>query len=175
MATTFKSTAASVSSTRRVFELMPGDVAIAFAGDQLKTLLGSCVSVILTDVRRTVGVMCHIVHVGRPTSESEGNTAYAQEAMREMFRLLSEVGLLAGRCEAFVYGGGNMFPQLFSTNHVGANNAQWTMDFLSEQGIKVIHTSLGGPGYRKVSWEVGHRHPAVETIAVSEEGVSDAR
>ena len=51
-------------------ELMPGDVAIGQAGDQFKTLLGSCVSVVLTDPRRTVGAMCHIVHVGTPNAEA---------------------------------------------------------------------------------------------------------
>ena len=40
---------------------------LGYAGDRMKTLLGSCVAVILTDQRRTVGTMCHIVHVGRPT------------------------------------------------------------------------------------------------------------
>ena len=153
---------------------MPGDVAIAFAGDQLKTLLGSCVSVILTDPRRTVGAMCHIVHVGRSTEANEGNTAYGHEAMRKMFQLLADVGLPGGQCEAFVYGGGNMFPHLFTVNHVGANNTKWVLDFLSHQDIKIVETSVGGSGYRKVFWEVGHGDPWVETVLVSE-GLSDGR
>ena len=37
-----------------VMELLPGDTALGYAGDRMKTLLGSCVAVILTDPRRTV-------------------------------------------------------------------------------------------------------------------------
>jgi chemotaxis protein CheD len=145
-------------------ELMPGHVVLGCAGDQLKTLLGSCVSVILTDPRRTVGAMCHIVHVGRPNAANAYNTAYGEVAMQEMFDLLIDVAIPPGRCHAFVYGGGNMFPQMFTTNHVGANNANWVMNYLHDCGIVVVDESLGGIGYRKVAWTVGRDMPVVETI-----------
>ena len=58
--------------------LHPGGVACGERGERFETLLGSCVAIVLTDPRRTVGAMCHIVHampapagrhrrVGRPT------------------------------------------------------------------------------------------------------------
>ena len=153
-------------------ELMPGDVALGLAGDQLKTLLGSCVCVILTDPRRTVGVMCHIVHVGQPNAMNLGNTAYGTEAMDDMFDRLIAVGVVPQRCEAYVYGGGNMFPQLVTARHVGASNADWVLDFLHEHDIPVVDYSLGGTGYRKVSWTVGRTEPMVETVN-SEQGSSN--
>ncbi len=145
-------------------ELMPGDVALGRAGDVFKTLLGSCVSVILTDPRRTVGVMCHIVHVGRPNAANQRNTAYGEVAFQDMFDRLLGIGIPATRCQAYVYGGGNMFPQMFTTTHVGANNARWVMDFLHHHGIVVVGQSLGGTGYRKVYWTVGRDLPVVETV-----------
>lgn len=145
-------------------ELMPGDVALGRSGDVLKTLLGSCVSVILTDPRRTVGAMCHIVHVGRPNLANQRNTAYGEVAMQDMFDRLVGIGIPATRCQAYVYGGGNMFPQMFTTTHVGANNARWVMNFLHHHGIVVVGESLEGNGYRKVSWTVGRDQPVVETV-----------
>lgn len=148
-----------------VVELMPGDVALGLAGDQLKTLLGSCVSVILTDPRRTVATMCHIVHVGRPKVSSVRNTAYGDVAMAEMFARLLAVGLPPTRCQAYVFGGGNMFAQMYNTTtHVGVNNVEWVLDFLHDQGIAVVDHCLGGNGYRKVSWTVGFGEPLVETV-----------
>ena len=147
-----------------VVELMPGEVALGRGGDQLKTLLGSCVSVILTDPRRTVGVMCHIVHVGRPNAANVHNTAYGQVAMQDMFDRLLDVAIPAARCQAYVYGGGNMFPQLFNTTHVGAKNADWVLDYLHDCGIAVVAHDVGGNGYRKVAWTVGRDPPAVETV-----------
>ena len=81
------------SATVATHELMPGDVATGDAGEVLKTLLGSCVCVILTDPRRTVGSMCHIVHVGLPNAENRHNTAYGVAAMHAMFTELRARGI----------------------------------------------------------------------------------
>lgn len=151
-------------------ELMPGAVALGRAGDALRTLLGSCVSVILTDPRRTVAAMCHIVHVGRPNSANRGNTAYGEVAMQEMFLRLQGVGILAQRCQAYAYGGGNMFPGVASGPLVGDRNAQWVLDFLHDQGIAVVDYSLGGTSYRKVSWTVGQGEPFVENVSIEQGG-----
>jgi len=76
-------------------------------------------------------------------------------------------------CEAYVFGGGNMFPQFFSARNVGTSNADWVMGYLQEQGIQVIDQSLGGTGYRKVSWTVGPARPAVETVFPEQGTVND--
>lgn len=148
----------------RTIELLPGHVALGLAGDQLKTLLGSCVSVILTDPRRTVGVMCHIVHVGQPNAANARNTAYGEVAMQDMFDRLIGVAIPPQRCHAYVYGGGNMFPQMFSTTHVGARNADWVLDYLHDCGITVLEHDVGGSTYRKVAWTVGRDKPGVEAV-----------
>lgn len=145
-------------------ELLPGDVALGLAGDQLKTLLGSCVSVILTDPRRTIGVMCHIVHVGPPTAANSHNSAYGQVAMADMCKRLLSIGVTPKLCQAYVYGGGNMFPHLFTRRHVGASNSAWVLDYLAEHQIQIVEQDLGGEGYRKVCWTVGPDEPQVETV-----------
>ncbi len=148
-----------------VFELMPGDVALGVAGDQLKTLLGSCVSVILTDPRRTVGVMCHIVHAGHPNAANRNNTAYGSVAMAEMTRRLFAIGFAPRSCQAYVVGGGNMFPNLVTHHHVGLNNTDWVMGYLAHHKIQVLKEDLGGKGYRKLVWTVGPGEPTVETVS----------
>ena len=149
---------------------MPGDVAVGQAGEQLKTLLGSCVSVILTDPRRTVAAMCHIVHVGQPNAANRHNTAYGLSAMEDMFRRLHQLGVTPRLCQAYVFGGGNMFPHLINVNHVGSNNATWVLHQLKQHHIPVVDQSLGGNGYRKVSWTVGPTEPVVEVV-LAESGI----
>ena len=148
----------------KAIDLMPGQVALGLAGDQLKTLLGSCVSVILTDPRRTVGAMCHIVHVGPPNAANAHNAAYGEVAMHTMFDQLIGVGIPPQRCHAYVYGGGNMFPQMFSTTQVGAKNASWVLNYLDGCGITVVEHDVGGSTYRKVVWTVGSDKPGVEVV-----------
>lgn len=138
---------------------MPGDVGFAHQGERLKTLLGSCVAVILTDPHRTVGTMCHIVHSSAPNSANLHNTAYATCAMDKMFHHLRHVGLTPNHCHAYVYGGGNMFPQHANEDNVGRRNAQWAWDFLHAHSIEVVGHDLGGALYRKVAWTVGPAQP----------------
>jgi len=146
------------------YELMPGDIAIGHVGDQLKTLLGSCVSVILTDPRRTIGVMCHIVHAGSPKAGQQHNTTYGSVAMAEMARLLRQSGFSPQACQAYVVGGGNMFSDFYSSQHVGARNTEWVLNDLAQQHIQVLKQDLGGNTYRKVVWTVGPEDPLVEAV-----------
>ena len=140
-------------------ELMPGDVALARRGERLKTLLGSCVAVLLTDPHRTVGVMCHIVHSSRPNSANLHNWAYGSCAMDEMFHRLRHAGLAPTLCQAYAFGGGNMFPRLVTQDTVGDRNVRWVTDFLADHHIELVAHSFGGPHYRKIAWTVGLGEP----------------
>jgi chemotaxis protein CheD len=80
--------------------LHPGDVVYAGCGERLQTLLGSCVAIILTDPRRTVATMCHVVHAGQPNQRSAQDSAYGEVALAAMARLLRSHGITPGLCEA---------------------------------------------------------------------------
>ncbi|MFG6463893.1 chemotaxis protein CheD [Roseateles sp. DXS20W] len=146
--------------------LHPGDVACVDRGGRLETLLGSCVAIVLTDPRRTVGAMCHVVHAGAPTGGC--NTAYGDGALAEMARQLRSRGIDARQCQAWVYGGGNMFPgQVGDTaaqGNVGAANMTWALEALQRAGVHVLGASVGGHAYRKLRWTVGPEAPEVEAV-----------
>lgn len=146
--------------------LHPGDVALGERGDRLETLLGSCVAIILTDPRRTLGAMCHIVHASKGTGAHKDSTAHASNAMLAMYQQLLGRGINPKMCDAYVYGGGNMFPALFPQTHVGEVNARWAMDALAEAGIPVVDHDLGGASYRRLSWTVGSDLPEVTAVRV---------
>lgn len=161
-------TAAARQQQTNIIKLRPGDVAIAKRGDRLETLLGSCVAIILTDQRRTVGVMCHIVHCKPlpPLTAACNACAYADAALPAMYGLLRSRGFEPQLCEAYVYGGGNMFPDQYSQSHVGDDNACWVLDALSRDGIHILHQDLGGSVYRRLSWTVGHEPPGIIAVTV---------
>lgn len=146
--------------------LHPGDVACGTRGDLFETLLGSCVAVVLTDPRRTVGAMCHIVHTGAVPTGTPRDSSFGEVALERMYSMLRVRGIEPRLCEAYVYGGGNMFPALFAEGHVGSSNATWTLQALLHDGVRVLHHDLGGNQYRKLSWVVGTQAPAVVAMAV---------
>ena len=145
--------------------LHPGDVACGERGDRFETLLGSCVAVILTDPRRTIGAMCHIVH-SPPEHDGPRDTAWGDAALDAMYALLRRRGVEPRLCEAYVFGGGNMFPALVSGLHVGLGNARWTLEALAADGVRVLHQDLGGNTYRRLRWTVGPQAPEVTAVAV---------
>lgn len=149
----------------RTYNLLPGDVAIGQRGDHLQTLLGSCVSIVLTDPRRTLGAMCHIVHASQAHHRAP-STSDAATALQAMVNLLQAKGLSAHLCEAYVYGGGNMFPGLVEGDSVGDHNAQWALHALESMGVKVLSVDIGGHVYRQLHWTVGFDEPQIRAISV---------
>lgn len=156
----------ALKSRRQTKVLHPGDVALAERGARLETLLGSCVAIVLTDPRRTVGVMCHIVHSQVSPARTSKSTAYAEVALDHMYALLLERGIDPRQCEAYVYGGGNMFPELFPRVHVGERNARWVLDALEHDGVAVLHQDVCGNIYRRLSWVVGPQAPTVVAVEI---------
>ena len=142
--------------------LHPGDVALGRLGDRFETLLGSCVSIILTDPRRTVAVMCHIVHSGTAPVDWRGaETTHAEPALAAMFDMLQGCGISPHLCEAYLYGGGNMFPALFKHTHVGQSNTDWALQALAGLDIPVRGQDTGGTAFRRITWTVGPGAPDV--------------
>jgi chemotaxis protein CheD len=146
--------------------LHPGDVAVAQRGERLATLLGSCVAIVLTDPRRTVGAMCHVVSTRHAPGERRHSTAFGEAAMLHMQASLRAHGIEPRLCEAFAYGGGNMFGPLGEDIGVGMKNAHWALDALDALGVRLLAHDLGGDGCRKLAWTVGPGEPEVTTVAV---------
>ncbi len=148
--------------------LHPGDVACGERGDSFETLLGSCVAVVLTDPRRTRGAMCHIVHPAPSPAASRNDTRYADAALDAMFGLLRAHGLQPGLCEAYLYGGGNMFPDLYPRLPIGDRNVAEVRQSLLEAGVRVLHFDVGGTAYRRLAWTVGPQAPSVTSVSVKD-------
>ena len=152
----------------RVYTLHPGNVVCAERGDRLETLLGSCVSLLLTDPRRTVAAMCHVVHARPAPAGDAQNTAHGDAALAQLAALLRARGIEPRLCEAWVFGGGNMFPRFAGATpaegHVGAANAAWAMRHVQDLAPRVLGTDLGGNVYRKIVWTVDHGQPTVTAV-----------
>jgi chemotaxis protein CheD len=149
-----------------VHSLMPGDVVCADRGEILETLLGSCVAILLTDRHRTVGAMCHIVHANPAAKKSERPGAHASQAINMMYAMVQARGFAPLLCDAYVYGGGNMFPSLVSGPHIGEKNGLCVLARLRQDGLRIVHQDLGGATYRRLRWVVGPQLPVVEAVEV---------
>lgn len=165
-----------VAAERGVQWLHPGDVAVATAGERLQTLLGSCVGILLTDPRRTVGGLCHVVHPGRAGRGAAQPTAYGDDALGALFTALRRRGIEPRLCGAWVFGGGHLFPGWrgpgLDERHVGAANANWALQALLHHGVTLLGGELGGHAWRRLAWTVAPGEPELQVMAVRPEGVN---
>jgi chemotaxis protein CheD len=151
--------------------LFPGDTAFALRGEQVETLLGSCVGVILTTHAREAAAMCHYMYSNQPPAHRRKDTAYAQAALPFLWSLMQRYRRDGKPLQAFVYGGAHMFAAQPEVADIGLQNTQWAMHYLESLGIQLAHKEVGGTCHRKVAWRVGPGLPQVQAGPDSDFGL----
>jgi chemotaxis protein CheD len=140
--------------------LRPGELFVGDQGYQIRTILGSCVSITLWHAASRIGGMSHFLLPTR--SGSSGDAAldgrYGDEALRLMLDELQKCGLRPDDCEAKIFGGGNMFPghDRAGAMRVGQRNGEAARELLQCRGIPVASESLFGDGHRQIIFDVGN-------------------
>ena len=134
--------------------LMVGDLYFGNQTKEVKTLLGSCVSVILWHPVFKVGGMCHIA---LPESANDAknalNTRYADGAIHSFITYMTDINTQPKDYIAHLYGGGQMFNKDDKENYndVGARNLDITRRLLTLYKFKIEDEDVSGPFYRHVA------------------------
>ena len=162
--------------------LQPGEVLVADASCQLRTILGSCVSITLWHPGKRIGGMSHFLLPTQGACAKELDPSrpgyYGDDALRLMLRELKKSGVLPGQCQGKIFGGGNMFPNQMraDSGHVGQRNGKAARALLQQHGVALVAESLFGIGYRQVVFDVNKGdvwcrqvQPSDQEIAVEKE------
>jgi len=138
--------------------LQPGELFVADAGFQIRTILGSCVSITLWHPETGLGGMSHFLLPtrGHKVHHSEMDGRYGDEAMALMLADLRARGVEPQECQAKIFGGGNMFPGRghASNIRVGQRNGLAARSLLRQHGIPVVSESLFGEGHRQIIFDL---------------------
>ena len=138
--------------------LQPGDLFVANADFQIRTILGSCVSITLWHPVARMGGMSHFLLPTRggmfPGQALDGR--YGDEALQQMIHELTRAGVAPAGCQAKIFGGGNMFPDHSHAGaiNVGQRNGEAARALLSNHGIPVVSESLFGVGHRQIIFDI---------------------
>lgn len=111
----------------------------------IQTLLGSCVSVCLWDDIAGAGGMNHLLLAGERIGNRSG---YDMAGVAEMECLINGIIKIGGRRErlkAKVFGGARM---LDCSTAIGDANARFAFDYLEQERIACINSSIGGQAAR---------------------------
>lgn len=148
------------TAVKRV-HIIQGEYKIANDPDVvLSTILGSCVAACLRDPTAGVGGMNHFLLPGTGGTGGGDATRYGVHLMELLINGLLKQGARRDRLEAKIFGGAKT---IASFSNVGEQNAIFAMQFLKDEGIRVVGSSTGGDQGRKVEfWPVSGRarqHP----------------
>jgi chemotaxis protein CheD len=138
--------------------LQPGELFVGDHDYQIRTILGSCVSITLWHAGLRLGGMSHFLLPSRSAGDvaSEPDGRYGDEALVLMLDELQKHGVRATECEAKIFGGGNMFPgrSRAGVMHVGQRNGEAARELLQARNIAVVSESLFGNGHRQIIFDV---------------------
>lgn len=138
--------------------LQPGELFVADAGHQIRTILGSCVSITLWHPVLRIGGMSHFLLPtrGGPADLGVLDGRYADEALQHMLAQMRALGVEPTQCQAKIFGGGNMFPGHMHAGviNVGQRNGEAARALLQQNGIVLTSESLFGVGHRQIIFDV---------------------
>lgn len=118
------------------------------APDKLRTVLGSCIGIVLYDLRARIGAMGHVI---LPASlEGEGDPGkFADTAVDELVRRMLAEGAERKRISAKIAGGAAMFGS-DSASALGARNADAVRNRLDHHAIPLMGSAIGGSKGRRM-------------------------
>jgi len=138
-------------------KLLPGDYYVTTTGEQISTVLGSCVSACIRDRRTGIGGMNHFM---LPLDASQGSsswgtavsaaTRYGNVAMERLINDILKLGSRRDSLEVKLVGGGKVLDGLVID--VGARNIEFVRKYVADEGFSVLGEDLGDIFPRKVHY-----------------------
>jgi chemotaxis protein CheD len=133
-------------------KLLPGEYYVTDKDVLLVTVLGSCVAACIRDCYSGIGGMNHFMLPDAGSDEGNplaASARYGTYAMEILINQLLKLGARRSNLEAKVFGGGNVLEGLTVAN-VGQRNADFVLQFLKTENIRVVAQDLVDIFPRKV-------------------------
>ncbi len=135
-------------------KILPGEYYVTTNNEIISTVLGSCVSACVRDIKHGIGAMNHFLlplHKGEEWSEKFNidslATRYGNFAMEHMINDVLKYGGLKKHLEFKVFGGSRVISNM---GDVGKSNIHFVLNYLTVEGFKVMAQDVGGINPRKV-------------------------
>jgi chemotaxis protein CheD len=139
-----------VLGDRQHVYLLPGQLHVSAEPSQIRTILGSCVSICLWDKRRLAGGMNHFLLPASREREPE-SLRFADVATKALLERLLLLGCLPPNLQAKIFGGSLMFQnQDRYAASLGAKNVAAALWLMKSAGISVTAQDTGGNHGRRI-------------------------
>lgn len=133
-----------------IASILPGEFFVSGEPMIVYTVLGSCISACIRDPIVGVGGMNHFM-LPEPKGAAHDSwgesTRYGSYAMEALINEILKRGGLKSRLEIKLFGAGKIYE---GNIDVGANNAEWVIEYLRSEGLATVKGDLGDVFPRKV-------------------------
>ena len=153
-----------------VARILPGEYYATTGEVIVSTVLGSCVSACIRDPERGIGGMNHFMLPAQSSHTPQDDAAaarYGLAAMEQLINAVLKLGGRRGKLEVKLTGGGRMFANRMD---IGQRNAEFALDFVANEGLRLISHDLGGENPRRVLY-----YPASGRLRVQKMPVIESR
>ena len=134
-------------------KILPGEFYFTDKDMMIVTVLGSCVSACIRDVKSGIGGMNHFMLPDSGTSDANSPVSesmrYGNYAMEILINQLIKHGAKRENLEAKIFGGGSVL-KAFTAINVGERNAAFVKSYLKAENIRVTAEDLNDIYPRKV-------------------------
>lgn len=136
-------------------KLLPGEYYVSTQNELITTVLGSCISACIRDVKFGIGGMnhfmlplgCEVEHSGK--THLTAATRYGNFAMEMLINGIIKAGGNKKYMEVKLFGGGKVLASM-STIDIGSKNIKFVHEYLEEEGLKVVSEDTGDVYPRKI-------------------------
>lgn len=138
--------------------LQPGEFYFSGRDTRIRTILGSCIAVVLWHPKLKIGGMCHYVLPGlrkaRRANELDGK--YADDAILMFMEELARSGTHPRDYVVKMFGGGSQFPSMAcpAAMNVADRNVEVGHRLLAHHGFRLQADHLGDTGHRNVVFDI---------------------
>jgi len=136
-------------------KILPGEYYVSMHGELISTVLGSCISACIRDVKMGIGGMNHFMlplgcedeHAGKIHLTSA--TRYGNFAMEMLINEILKAGGQRKNLEVKLFGGGRVLASMTKID-IGNKNINFVHEYLHEEGLSVVSEDTGDIYPRKV-------------------------
>lgn len=136
-------------------KVLPGEFYVSDQEEMLSTVLGSCVSACIHDVRRGIGGMNHFM-LPEPVGERDnwsstvGRAArYGSDAMEQLINAILKAGGQRADLRVKVFGGGRVLARM---SDVGQRNIDFVRRYIAAENLELVASDLGDVFPRQVQF-----------------------
>lgn len=130
--------------------LKPGELFLSCTPAIVATVLGSCVSITISERTVCLGAMCHVL---LPTGSLADGFRYVDSTLDYMVEKIDAMGVRLGSCEVKMFGGADVLVTSGSQSgrlSVGRQNVEEARRRLSSLGVVPKVSDVGGKYGRKL-------------------------